>query len=135
MELSSVDEFLASYNILEDSIKVIGISDPCTSQPDSLISLDDYLKRKGVDQKGIRITRTLWLFGWSKLRRKVRSSPSLAPAHTTDQNRVWMWIAIAMSQVLFATWLSLPAKAQCQDEVSQNWLQFSIELITESLQL
>jgi hypothetical protein len=135
MELSSVDKFLASYNISEDSIEVIGISDSYTSKPDSLISLDDYLKQQGVDQQGIRITRTLWLLGWSKLRRKVLSSPSFAPTQATDQNRVWMWIAIAMSQVLFATWLSLPAKAQCQDEVSQNWLQFSIELITESLQL
>lgn len=135
MELSSVDKFLAAYNIAEDSIEVIGVSDRYTRKPDSLISLDNYLSRQGLDQKGIRIISTLWFLGWLKRQRKVLSSRSLATTQATDQNRFWMWIAIAISQVLFATWLSLPAKAQCQDEVSQNWLQFSIELIAESLKL
>ncbi len=99
------------------------------------ISSDDYLSRRGVDQTGIRITSMLWFSRWSKQRRKVRSSPNFAATQVTQQNRFWIWIAIAMSQILFATWLSLPAKAQCQDEVSQNWLQFSMELITESLKL
>lgn len=152
MEPLSVDKFLAARNISAGSIQINKISDlPQKSKTSS----EDYLRLRGIETDGVAIadektvTLQFRLFGFAKGRQpKVRSGRSSKTQITnawrsrhseqlSDQKRSWIWIAVSIviGQIWFATLLTLPAKAQCQDEMSQNWLQFSLELITESLKL
>ncbi|MCU0549154.1 MAG: hypothetical protein MUC48_07385 [Leptolyngbya sp. Prado105] len=118
LPVDEVKEFSVRHDLAEDSIKIIKIS-----------------------------TQKLRVVGLSKWQTKVR--PARIQVFRTVQNiqrfevasvqkrssLSWLWIVIAVGQFWFLILSGIPVKAQCQDDVPQNWLQMSIEFMTESFRL